>query len=285
MSLFLEPKTVQHDNHMVMTNVYKPEKVKYINIDSQFQDEYNIFTNTPKLTADFNISLPERINEVKSITVTNIELPISFYNISDTLDNNSFQIDNTTYTIPNGQYTISSLLTKINELSGITITVDENLKINIKNNGGTIYFQESNGIQSKYNVKSKLGWLLGFRLLSYTLNNTDGITSESIVNLNGPKYLYLALEEFNKSIQNSFSSPLFSSFINKNIISRITLNNSEFGSILYANQHNGLLLSDIRNYNGKNVLQKLNVQVLNDLGQPMNLNGLDFSFCIKVVYE
>ena len=282
MSLFLEPKTIQQDSHMVMTNVYKPEKIKHINIDTQFHDEYHSTTSSD-LTANFNITLPERINDVKSLSVTNIEIPVSFYNISKNLGNNHFQLDTTTFTVPDGNYTSSELIAAINALSpGVTFSAS-NYKISISAAGKTIYFQNVNGVQDKYFAKSKLGWLLGFRKLSYDL--TSGITGESILNMNGPKYLYLALEEFNKNTQNSFTSPLSSSLVNKNIIARISLNNSSFGTILNANIQNGLLISDKRGYHGKNDLQKLNIQLLNELGKPMNLNGLDFSFCLEAIYE
>ena len=39
--LFLEPKVNQYGSHMVMTNVHKQNKTKYINIDTTFRDEYN----------------------------------------------------------------------------------------------------------------------------------------------------------------------------------------------------------------------------------------------------
>jgi len=180
-------------------------------------------------------------------------------------------------------YTSSELIAAINALSpGVTFSAS-NYKTSISAAGKTIYFQNVSGVQDKYFAKSKLGWLLGFRKLSYDL--TSGITGESILNMNGPKYLYLALEEFNKNTQNSFTSPLSSSLVNKNIIARISLNNSSFGTILNANIQNGLLISDKRGYHGKNDLQKLNVQLLNELGKPINLNGLDFSFCLEATYE
>ena len=38
---FLEPNVTQYGSHMVMTNVHKSSKTKYINIDTRFSDEYN----------------------------------------------------------------------------------------------------------------------------------------------------------------------------------------------------------------------------------------------------
>ena len=43
--LFLEPKVKQYGSHMVMSNVYKNTKVKYVNIDTKFRDEYNYNDN------------------------------------------------------------------------------------------------------------------------------------------------------------------------------------------------------------------------------------------------
>jgi hypothetical protein len=79
---------------------------------------------------------------------------------------------------------------------------------------------------------------------------------------------------------------LSKSFINKNIIARIATNFADFpyGSILTARK-NGLLVCDCREFTGKVNLQKLNVQLVNEYGYPVNLNGLDFSFCIEVEHE
>ena len=89
--LFTEPETRQYGNHMVMTNVHKQNKIKYVNIDSKFRDEFyensvsnknaDLASNQTGLS-DFTITIPEKINEVKSLFVKNIELPMYFYNIS-----------------------------------------------------------------------------------------------------------------------------------------------------------------------------------------------------------
>ena len=39
--LFTGPKMNQYGSHMVMTNVAKSSKIKYVNIDTKFRDEYN----------------------------------------------------------------------------------------------------------------------------------------------------------------------------------------------------------------------------------------------------
>ena len=449
--LFLDPKVKQYGSHMVMSNVHKPTKTKYVNIDTKFSDEYNNFS-----VANYNITLPEHINDVKSLTVTNMELPMSFYNISSSLGNNSFQITNLdvdtqlpyitglssgsinanakfvdTIVIPDGYYTIEELKTTINnqinkirriptnikgnivvdanggivyEADGVTIliltdtnteltdgtptysrhgdadhNVDDgyiiptgsdsgdyildaygNFKVKLTVGSDTFVYDVNNELQNtseafvyvsnslkntsdlrfdyytkgsmgsqgyfystssnmeidftindkgnfdKYNFKSKLGWALGFRNLNcsitYNYSHADGdydpadgfgpegqplTYGEFLVDLNSTRYVYLALEEFNKGNQNSFVSPTASSLINKNIIARISLDraNYGFGHYLPANKQNGLLLSDVRGYSGKIDLHKLNLQLVNDIGTPLPLNGYDFSLCIEVEHD
>jgi hypothetical protein len=100
--------------------------------------------------------------------------------------------------------------------------------------------------------------------------------------------LYLAIDEFNKGNQSSFVPPLHSSLINKNIIARITLDKGggyDYGRIIPVNCYNGLLVTDKRSYTGKIDLLKLNIQLLNENGMVMNLNGMDFSFCLEIIHE
>ena len=297
--LFLEPKNTQYGSHMVMTNVNKKNKTKFINIDTRFRDEYNYLQ-----TSNYNITLPQRISEVKSISLRSIEIPMTFYNISSNLGNNYFKITNTVsnnthvITIADGQYDTSSITTAINNAIGALTTDDKFITFSISGSNSAFIATNSQiiavdfaltttGESDKYNVKSKLGWLLGFRNLSYTVTTSATTNSEAFIDLNGPRYLYLALEEFNKGNQNSFVSPLYTSIVNKNIIARISLDKAShgYGTILPANILNGLLVSDDRNYSGKVDLLKLNVQLLDENGNLMALNGMDFSFCLEVQHE
>jgi hypothetical protein len=89
--LFLGPKVTQYGSHMVMTQVQKETKKKYWNIDTQFRDDYDTSAN---YLTQYNFSLPQPINDVKSIYVNSVELPITYYNISSSLGNNVFKITN-----------------------------------------------------------------------------------------------------------------------------------------------------------------------------------------------
>ena len=299
---FLEPRVNQYNSHMVMTNVSQPTRKKYINIDTRTLD---VSGNS---IANYTISLPERINNVKSIMVCNAEVPISYYNVSSNLGNNSFgvyNVDNATsgsVVVSNGNYTSSTLVTEINSKLYALGSDFEDLSFNIYNNfvissvkndstyastGVDVNFAVNSSNEfDKYNFKSKLGWLLGFRDTSYNITSTTR-TAEALPDLNGPRYLYLVVDEFTKGNQSSFLAINTRSQIQGNILARITMNKTTFGfgNILPANNFNGYLLTDRRSYNGRVDLQKLKIQLTDEYGTPVDLNGSGFSFCLEVEYE
>jgi hypothetical protein len=287
--LFMEPKTQQYGNHMIMTNVHKQSKVKFINIDTKFRDDYDYIQ-----PANFQVVLPERVNDVHSLRVTNIEIPMSFYNISANLGNNYFKLVNGVntemITIDDNNYTAATLASEINTKlagKGLTFTINANGRTTVtaSANRTLVFDVDKTGNSDKFNFKQKLGWLLGFRKTTYLVSVST--TAECTLDLYGTRYLYLAIDEFNKGNQNSFVTPLSSSLINKNIIARIALDLStySYGSMLPATYYNGLLTTDTRSYTGKIDLQKINVQLLNESGIPMMLNGQDFSFCLEASCE
>ena len=294
---FLSPKVTQHSGHMIMTNVNKPSKIKYLNIDTRFQEEYNILKK-----ASFQYLLPQRITDVKSIAVRSIEIPLSFYPFSQNRGNTFFQVDASSVVIPDGNYVLNgdfTTTTPINKINDVLITMVPNLifvlntdnTVSIQNNTGkthVINFNvDASGNFNRYPFKSCLGWCLGFRQPSYTILDRESITSEGILDINNIRYLFLVVDEFRQSNPNSFVSPLSNSLLSKNVLARISLSPSvfSFGSVIPANTFNGLLLSDQRMYAGNVDIQKLNIQLVDEWGNIVDLNQLDFSFCLEIEYE
>jgi hypothetical protein len=297
-SNFLSPKVTQYDGHMVMTNVTKPTKYKYINIDTRYCDNYSSSTQC-------EITLPDRITDVKSITVRNIEIPVTTYNFSSKIGNTHFQItdlsgtNKTMVTIPDGEYTPGILGTAINAAIQSTTGIFKNLRYSTDtlvnsnsffdcSSGSLIvnFAVDASGQFDGYNLKKKMGWTLGFRNQSYKIT-TSKTKSEAFIDYSGLKYLYLVVDEYTRGNQNSFMAVLPSSLVRKNILARIAMNKSTFpfGTFLPANNFNGYLLSDTRTYSGKVDIQKLSVQLVDDIGNPVSLNGLDYSFCLEVEHE
>jgi hypothetical protein len=101
---FARPKVTDHDGHMVMTDVIRSRKIKYVNIDTRFIKHHQSSTATATATAtatsmssEYSIQLVEMLRDVTSLQVVQMEVPISFHTISERLGNNQFTItDNTT---------------------------------------------------------------------------------------------------------------------------------------------------------------------------------------------
>ena len=128
----------------------------------------------------------------------------------------------------------------------------------------------------------KFGWIVGFREGYYEKNNN--YVSEGVIDLNGPKYIYLVVDDFNNSVNNGFYAAFNSSFLNKNILARISLQGSMFN---YLSENNLSLITSPRQYFGPVNIQKLNIQLLDEYGRVLNLNNMDYSFCLtlQTIYD
>lgn len=315
-TLFQQPRVDQYGGHMVMTNVSKSSRFMYLNIDTAFCDEYsNNYSSSgcDAQVAQYTITLPERINNVKSISIMNAEIPMTFYNISAALRNNAFQysatIGATKYgpfnvIVKDGSYTSSTLVSAINTiLSANALGTHYTLQCSMSGTqcvfsiagtgGGAItvsinFAIDSTGSADNYLIKNKLGWVLGFHTTNYTTSTS--IVSEGVVFINHPKYFYIAVDEFSKNSATTFHTALPKYQINKNILAKITLNpaiDGAFGTILPANIMNGLLVSDQRTYGlgGKSDIQRLLIQLLDEQGNIVVLNGCDLSICLQIELE
>jgi len=300
----MEPRVVENGNHMIMTNVHSETKTKYLNIDTRFQEEYNMNDN-----ADYTVSIPQAIRDVQSIQLTNVEIPASFHPFSVYMKNTYFHLTTITtssstkiVTIADGYYTEETLVDALNvnnDTNGILIKLNENKQIifeNTTNNTDFIinFAVDENGNTDKYNLKSKLGWCLGFRETSYEIPDNSSstgysITSEGILNINPCRYLFVSIDDFHSHNPNSFIVPSFQSYFDPNIISRVTLdpnNNYTYGSLITANiSGSGNLLSDVRTYSGKNDIQKLRIRIFNEFGHILHLNKMDVSFALEIKYK
>ena len=128
----------------------------------------------------------------------------------------------------------------------------------------------------------KFGWYLGFRNGLYVGN--VNYVSEGIVNLTGPRYLYLVIDEFNNSVNNSFYSVFNSSVLNKNILARISVQANTFNIL---EQNNLTIVTTPREYFGPVNINAMNIQLLDEYGRIVDLNNMDFSFCLtlSIVYD
>jgi|LauGreDrversion4_2_1035121.scaffolds.fasta_scaffold197685_1 hypothetical protein len=296
------PSVQQHGSHMVMKNVNKTIKERIVNIDTKYRTDYDYLDS-----ANVNIVLGERLSEVMSLEVVSVDLPITYYNIHGDLflgandANNVIKFvkasDSSIKTItltPNYYATASALSTEVNTQlanSGWGVDISHSIVNNksyLKSRTGTTYSVVTNvdylGNAISSNSLNNLGWVLGFRDISYSITST-GVYSESIANVKTPRHLFLAINEYSQGNTNAFVSPQEFTNLNKNIIAKICIPNTvAFGDNLCANIKNGLIITESRKYLEKINIQRMNIQLLDDAGRVIHLNGADFSICLKVVH-
>jgi hypothetical protein len=254
---------------------------KNINIDSRFRENYYITT-----ASNFSITLPTFFNNVFTVQLASIELPNTFTLVSKHYGNDFFCVkigggQATIVTIPEGNYTETTLLNTIQSALialPITITQTSNQKVLIQTtptNTFELNFQtdrfgnEDNGTA----LPLKLGWILGFRNGIY-IQNTEYF-SEGQVNVSGPQYLYLVVDDFNNNVTNGFYSAFHSSVLNNNILARISLSPGKNSSIV----------STQRDYFGPINIKNLTVQLLDEYGRIVDLNYADLSFCLTLTLQ
>jgi len=275
-------------------------------IDTRFRDNY--YNSSP---TNFNFQLPMVIENIFTMQLSAIELPNTFYVISKQYNNNFFSLivtnnegisEGKVVTIPDGNYDYTSLQASINNqiflLGGNFQYI--NFLINISSNNGSgqmmvgldsqtppnqiasfeLNFQADRfGYEDKNTpLPLKLGWTMGFRNGVYT--NSLNYVSEAVVDITGPRYLYLVVDDFNNSNNNGlFYSAFNSSLLNKNTIGRISLQSQLF-NILIGNNLN--FITTPREYFGPVNIRNLQIQLLDEYGRVVDLNYMDFSFCLTL---
>lgn len=271
---------------------------KNLNIDSRFRENY--FST---LSSNYNINLPLNMNDVIQMQLSAIEVPTTYYVISKQYGNNFFQVtinDSTKMVqIPSGNYQQNDLMDTINNQLSILggdfqhIVFAINLNVNQTGSGQTmiglddlstapsfeINFQTDQYGNNDKNtpLPLKLGWILGFRNGNYV--NNQNYVSEGPVDITGPRYLFLVVDDYNNNVNNNFYSAFNSSLLNKNILARISTQSPNF----YVLEQNNLnIVTTPREYFGPVNIQILNVQLLDEYGRIVDLNNMDFSFCLTL---
>ena len=130
----------------------------------------------------------------------------------------------------------------------------------------------------------RLGYSLGFKGGVYT--GVKSYVGESVANTTGARYLFLAVDDFNNNVEsNQFMTIAPQNISSKNVLARITVGNGGFLSVLTENDFK--VITDPRKYFGPVDVARLRVQLYDDYGTLLNLNGGDFSFNLlfEVVYD
>ena len=299
---------------------------KSINIDTRFRDNYYTTQSTNfnfELPIKFNNVVSLQLSAFEYSTtayVVSKQFGTNFFWVSAT-DKNENLLERECILIPNGNYTAIDIVAYLNNyvktastFNNSTIEYLKYLSFNMNLGGvalnsgsGQLVVSIDPDIPSDYDdypftfsldfqsdingnpdygtpLPLKLGWILGFRE-GYYRDNVNYV-SEAVVNTGGPSYMFLVVDDYNNNVNNNFYSAFNSSLLNKNILARISLQPSIF-STLTLTQNNLNLITNPREYFGPIHLQKLHIQLLDEYGRIIDLNNMDYSFCLtmETIYE
>jgi hypothetical protein len=187
---------------------------KIMNIDSTYRPN-----NIPALkslpfssegiwnASHFTASLSENLTRVLSLQLYSIQIPYTWYNVNE--GTNCLIYKDVFYSIPPGNYTIDTLKTALDTVTPpeLTLNIDgypvtgkvqfDSTSITVEN---LVFFSTNDGCEpcaSGNYINDSLGWLLGFREPCYQISVSQPARGEAVVDLFGPKFLLLYLDEFN----------------------------------------------------------------------------------------
>lgn len=274
-------------NNSVVAGVLNPLKrittKQLLHLDSSFRD--NLYYNQNR--ASFRYTLPQSINDVVSIKLKSINIPNTWYPISEIDETNIFTIEASNgmiydISLVSGFYTssqlvneITNILSNIADLSNISLDYSNiTKKFKFSKNGGndfSIFFRDDNVI----NFEKTLGWILGFRGSKYL--NISEIESEGLFLDCNNRYIYFSLEDFQHNKTNSQIVFFNNSTMNEFILAKVHLTNEcKYSDNDYLN------IFDKREYFGPIKLSKFNIQLLDKYGELINLNNMDFDFTLEI---
>lgn len=281
-------------------------------LNTLFREDYETTQST-----DFNIVLPYYFKNVMSLRLSSLQLPNVMYNISAANGNNAFYIDvedggpNGLVIMPDGNYEISNfvsvLQTQMNtqlSTTNFTVSYDQyTYKITISytdpplNPNFTMLFYTPTPKNNKYTyinptkpdddyrkndcvditqIYKKFGWFMGYRKAVYA--GAQSFTTEAVYNSSPYDYIYFTLNDYNMSQSQNIFGMYSKSILGDNILAVIPVTSKSF-NICFDNGVN--LLEKKREYYGPVNIQRLKIQLLNQYGEILNLNNMDFSFSLE----
>ena len=141
--------------------------------------------------------------------------------------------------------------------------------------------------ESNTELQLRMGWMLGYQVALY-IGNTSYV-GESPMNIVGPKYLYIAVDDYQNNNHDNLITAFAESYLSKNMLARVPLTGAfglpvPFTDIKLPPE---VLASQRRIYFGPVDIERLRVQILDDLGRQINLNGADWNFTLHFsrIYE
>ena len=256
-------------------NLIQPLRTNILHIRSKETAEID------NLNTNFSVTLKNAIavneNEIVHVTLTSLELPYSFYNISSALNNNILVYENsigvkTTLTLLSQDYSITQLVNYLNADTGFSAVFTtsynkQRMKITFINKdieARFIYFSESN-------INKLIGW-------EDTQIDIDipvdlvGIESSGVINMASVHSLFIRSNLSTGNIQSSRNG-------NSTILQKVSVDRNS-GGIIYFNQNDQQQVSVLN----PQVISTIEIRITDQNDNTIDLNNVNYemSFLFEI---
>ena len=212
---------------------------RFVNLDSQFRQSSN---GIESMSTDYTLDLSDTLKDVLSMRLYSYQIPFTWYAIDSAYGNTCFWIIHGDYTIPitmqPGNYSPTEFVTALNtvihdagfnSVSPVTynsnngkitlalyglvfsntiseqlveFTIDATTIVTFYDFIGDLKCEKTCINRPTYYLNNTLGWIMGFRAPRITVD-PSGNTAIATLNLNGPKYLMLVIDDYNQNHVNN----------------------------------------------------------------------------------
>ena len=292
-----------------LNSIKRVTQFKNVCFDSTFRHNYYQTS-----ACNYQYTIPGEIKHVVSMRLASLELPNTWYLFSKRGRTNYFilsvsEMDYSTgetvttdyrIEIPDGSYDIDNIAAYLNTnyfynsgntnaLSFFIFSVNENtfkttLGFYSGANTTNITFSLCFLDDLNHNIMNTFGWIMGFRLANYyNISDGLGITSEGMFDAAGDRYIYVAINDYQKN-NNSLNMVCFdNSVMEEDIIGKVPITTGKLSIVI--TESNALVKT--RKYNGPVNIRNLHIRLLDKFGDVLDLNNMDFSFTLEfeILYE
>ena len=158
--------------------------------------------------------------------------------------------------------------------AGATTPIFFKVIVNVRSNGTPNYDAP---------LLSFLGWNLGFRNAEYISNNNGNlqfgaVVSEALAAFKATSYIFIAIDDYNNSVNDYYSAVFSDSFAINNVITRVNV-----GILREISEASSTQLNRQRNFFGPVNIQKLRITLYDNFGRIVDLNNMDWN--MELIFE
>ena len=256
-------------------NLIQPLRTNILHIRSKETTEID------NLNTNFSVTLKNAIavneNEIVHVTLTSLELPYSFYNISSALNNNVLVYENsigvkTTLTLLSQDYSITQLVNYLNDDTGFSAVFTtsynkQRMKITFINKdieARFIYFSDSN-------INKLIGWEDEQIDIDVPVDLV-GIESSGVINMASVHSLFIRSNLSTGNIQSSRNG-------HSTILQKVSVDTNS-GGLIYFNQNDQQQVSVLN----PQVISTIEIRITDQNDNTIDLNNVNYemSFLFEI---